>query len=78
MGARSLAKKLRTRRRLFDVAGDIVVFVPARDFVLVTGSEDVEGLAVARELIANNEWAYFISQNAFIRTGDGWAIFDKP
>jgi uncharacterized protein YtpQ (UPF0354 family) len=62
----------------FDVAGDIVVFVPARDFVLVTGSEDVKGLAVARELIANNEWAYFISRNAFIRTGDGWAIFDKP
>jgi uncharacterized protein YtpQ (UPF0354 family) len=62
----------------FDVAGDIVVFVPARDIVLVTGSEEVEGLAIARELIANREWSYFISEQSFVRTGDGWAVLDKP
>ncbi len=62
----------------FDVAGDIVTFVPARDVLLVTGSEDAEGLALARELIANNEWSYFISEHAFVRTSDGWAVLDRP
>jgi len=62
----------------FDVTGDIVVFVPTRDVVLVTGSEEIEGLAIARELIANSEWSYFISGQSFVRTGDGWAVFDKP
>ncbi len=62
----------------FDVAGDIVVFVPARDVVLVTGSEDIEGLTLARELIATSEWPYFISQHGFVRTRDGWEVFDKP
>ena len=72
-----LADKIWTRDN-FDVAGDIVVFVPARDVLLVTGSEDAEGLAAARSLIANNQWSYFISEHAFVRTSDGWAVLDKP
>lgn len=59
-------------RDVFRVAGDIVVFVPTRDVVLVTGSEDAEGLARARQLIAGNEWPYFISADAFVRTRTGW------
>ncbi|RZV36495.1 MAG: DUF1444 family protein [Chromatiales bacterium] len=62
----------------FDVAGDIVVFVPARDVLLVTGSDDAEGLATARNLIASNDWSYFISEHAFVRTSDGWVVLDKP
>jgi hypothetical protein len=40
-------------RKNFDVAGDIVVFVPARNVVMVTGSEDEEGLRIA-SIVAQN------------------------
>ncbi|MBT8089320.1 MAG: DUF1444 family protein [Gammaproteobacteria bacterium] len=72
-----LAEDIWTRDN-FDVAGDIVIFVPSRDVLMVTGSKDVEGLAVARELIASNEWPYFISGHGFVRTSEGWVVFDKP
>lgn len=61
----------------FPVAGDIVVFVPSRDVLLITGSEDQEGLSKARELVANNEWPYLISLEPFVRQGDSWALLDK-
>lgn len=63
-------------RDVFRVVGDIVVFVPARDVLLVTGSEDAAGLARARALIESNEFAYAISPHAYLRTADGWARFD--
>ena len=64
-------------RDVFRVAGDIVVFVPARDVLLVTGSEDADGLARARELIDSNEFAYAISPYAYVRTADGWARLER-
>ncbi|MEM7450176.1 MAG: DUF1444 family protein [Pseudomonadota bacterium] len=63
-------------RDVFRVAGDIVVFVPARDVVLVTGSEDEEGLARARGLVSENDFSYAISPHAYVRTADGWARFE--
>ncbi|MEL6447128.1 MAG: DUF1444 domain-containing protein [Pseudomonadota bacterium] len=63
-------------RDVFRVAGDIVVFVPARDVVLVTGSEDEAGLARARDLLSENDFSYAISPHAYVRTADGWARFE--
>ena len=60
----------------FNVKGDIVVFVPSRDAVLVTGSKDREGLKKAIDIIQNNEWPYMISSYGFVRKEDGWARFD--
>ncbi len=59
----------------FPVKGDIVVFVPARDVVLVTGSEDDEGLRKAREIVDGNEWSYAISIRPFIRVDGAWQIY---
>ena len=63
-------------REVFRVEGDIVVFVPARDVLLVTGSEDKDGLARARDLVSGNDFSYAISPHAYIRTADGWARFE--
>ena len=60
----------------FSVKGDIVVFVPSRDIVLVTGSDDKDGLQKAREIIQNNEWSYFISAMAYVRKNNTWAVFE--
>ncbi len=63
-------------RDVFRVEGDIVVFVPARDVLIVTGSEDADGLARAREIIDSNDFSYAISPHAYVRTADGWARFE--
>ncbi|MEO0345837.1 MAG: DUF1444 family protein [Pseudomonadota bacterium] len=63
-------------REVFRVAGDIVVFVPARDVLLVTGTEDEAGLARARGLVSENDFSYAISPHAYVRTADGWARFE--
>ncbi|MEO0615773.1 MAG: DUF1444 family protein [Pseudomonadota bacterium] len=63
-------------RDVFRVAGDIVIFVPARDVLIVTGSEDQDGLARARDLVADNEFSYAISPHAYVRTADGWSRFE--
>jgi uncharacterized protein YtpQ (UPF0354 family) len=60
----------------FNVRGDIVVFVPARDVVLVTGSQDEEGLSTAEEIVAGNEWPHMISPVGFVRRGLKWNRFE--
>ncbi|MEO0574978.1 MAG: DUF1444 family protein [Pseudomonadota bacterium] len=60
----------------FDVQGDIVAFVPSRDILLVTGSEDQDGLATARDVIRSNEWTYAISEKAFVRRDGRWTVFE--
>ena len=64
------------RPEVIPVQGEIVVFVPARDVVLVTGSKDAAGIAQAKAIIASNEWPYFISENAFVRRDGGWQKID--
>lgn len=61
----------------FAVKGDIVVFVPARDVVLVTGSKDRDGLARAREIVRDNDWTYPVSALAFVRKRGAWTRFDR-
>jgi len=56
-------------KKYMDVNGDFVVAVPSRDIVLVTGSEDKEGIRKIKELIKeyfDNESAYRITKKLFI------------
>ena len=58
----------------FDVQGDIVTFVPSRDLVIVTGSQDKEGLRIAAYLAqkAFNELGYAISPNGYLFENGAW------
>ena len=61
----------------FPVKGDIVVYVPSRDIVIITGSEDVESLETVREIVHNpdNHWPHPVSNIGFIRKADKWVKF---
>jgi len=61
----------------FPVKGDIVVYVPSRDAVLITGSNDKEGLERIRNIIyaPDAQWPYMISEQGFIRKENQWQVF---
>ena len=59
----------------FPVNGDIVVFVPTRDLIIITGSDDEEGLRKAREFVNSTQWPYEISPHPFVRADDTWQRF---
>jgi uncharacterized protein YtpQ (UPF0354 family) len=65
-------------RKNFDVAGDIIAFVPARNVVIVTGSEDREGLRIASDVARNafEELGYSISPHGYRRGTSGWTRFE--
>jgi uncharacterized protein YtpQ (UPF0354 family) len=65
-------------RKNFDVAGDIIVFVPARNVVIVTGSEDEEGLRLASRVAQSgyDELGYAISPYGYRRNAGGWTRFE--
>jgi len=56
----------------FPVNGKIVVFVPSRDVVLITGSEDQQGLDQAREIVEKNNWPYMISSYPYVWQNKKW------
>lgn len=62
----------------FPVKGDIVIYVPSRDLVLITGSEDTEGLAKVRDIVydPSKEWPYIVAEVGFIRSGNKWKVFN--
>ncbi len=55
-------------KKNFDVKGDLVIFIPARNAVMVVGSEDQEGLLLAQKLTNMSflDMSYRISPKAFI------------
>lgn len=61
-------------KKIFDVTGDIVAFVPARNMVIVTGSEDGEGMRIARYLANRGyrELGYAISPNGYKYEAGTW------
>lgn len=61
-------------KKTFPVKGEIVAFTPARNILLVTGSEDSEGLRLAYTLAEKgyNELAYNISPTALKRDNGKW------
>lgn len=62
-------------KNIFDVQGEIVTYVPARNLVLVTGSEDKEGMKLASNLAKDgfNDLNYSISPKGFIFQNGSWA-----
>ncbi len=62
----------------FPVKGDIVVYVPSRDLVLITGSKDPEGLAKVHSIVNDpkNKWSHIVSEVGFIRSGSQWKVFN--
>lgn len=62
----------------FPVKGDIVVYIPTRDLVLITGSEDAEGLKQVRSIVYDpkNEWPHMVSDKGFVRKGNDWEVLN--
>lgn len=63
------------------VPGDVVVGVPARDVVVVTGSQSVPGLEKARRCVERVFMAGGdnpLTQNLLVRRGGTWEPFDRP
>lgn len=63
----------------FEVRGDIVVAVPSRDLLLVTGSQDSEALARLTEVVQEvvRDASYPITEQLFVRTNGQWVRFKK-
>ncbi len=63
----------------FQVDGEIVVAVPSRDLLLVTGSQNTEGLShlrkLAKETVENG--AYHLTSQLFVRREGKWAAFEE-
>jgi hypothetical protein len=65
-----------SRRLAASVAGDLVVGVPARDVVVVTGSQSQEGLAKARSAVDRVFSAgdqYLLARTLLVRRDSRWA-----
>lgn len=62
----------------FPVKGNIVVYIPTRDLVLITGSEDEEHLALVHDILYNqgNEWSHIVSEVGFVRRENAWHVFN--
>ena len=58
--------------------GEIVVAVPARDFLLATTSDNEQGLNEMREFVdgAEETFSHFVSDKLFVRRGGSWTIFE--
>ncbi|KZN52773.1 hypothetical protein N474_22650 [Pseudoalteromonas luteoviolacea CPMOR-2] len=63
----------------FPVMGNIVVYIPTRDLVFVTGSEDKENLAKVQEIFFNqgSNWSHGISEVGFVRVNNSWQEFHQ-
>jgi uncharacterized protein YtpQ (UPF0354 family) len=62
----------------FDVKGDIVIAIPTRDLLFVTGSLDSKGLDNVRENVkeAFENGSYFLTTKLFKWTGKKFEVFD--
>ncbi|MEL7537937.1 MAG: DUF1444 family protein [Pseudomonadota bacterium] len=63
----------------FDVAGDLVVAVPARDILLITGSDEDSGLEMLVEFAdkSYDESPYRLTRNFYRRSGNSWELFRR-
>jgi uncharacterized protein YtpQ (UPF0354 family) len=61
-------------KKYFEVNGNIVAFIPARNVVVVTGSADVEGMLIAGYLAENGfkELGYAISPKGYKFESGAW------
>ncbi len=63
----------------FDVKGDIVIAIPTRDLLFVTGSSDTKGLENVRENVKESyeRGSYFLTTELFIWTGKKFEVFSN-
>ncbi|MGO4892934.1 DUF1444 family protein [Flavobacterium sp. W21_SRS_FM6] len=59
----------------FPFEGNLLVFVPTRDVVLITGSKNQAGIAQARKIIMENQFAHMVSEHAFEFVDGQWRLF---
>ncbi len=79
-GASLLLKDSLWTKENFDVKGDIVVAVPSRDMLIVTGSDDAEGIGIAKGLVEKeiHETSYPISAELFVYRDGKFTRFVPP
>src|ERR1041385_1750342 len=66
-------------RRQFKVSGDIVVALPTRDVLLVTGSQNPAGIVKLREVAAQltSQSPYHLTSDLFVRRGGGFKLLPR-
>jgi uncharacterized protein YtpQ (UPF0354 family) len=64
-------------KEIFNVEGEIITFVPARNVVIVTGSQDTDGVRIAAHIAESgfNELGYAISQNGYKYESGNWTPY---
>lgn len=64
----------------FEVSGEIVVALPAREVLLVTGSEDPEGIARVQQTVADvwKEAPYRLTDKLFVYRDGKFEVFTPP
>lgn len=62
-------------KKNFDVKGDILIAIPSRDMLLVTGTEDNESIAKVKSLCKEiiKEGGYTLTDQLFKRTDNKWS-----
>jgi len=65
--------------RQFVVQGDYVVAIPTRDLLLITGSNEAEGIVKVRRIAkkAVAEGSYRLTDDLFVYRGDRFVKFDR-
>ncbi len=63
----------------FPVRGDFVVAIPSRDLLLVTGSNDAEGIETVRKIVqeAMDQGSYALTPELFVRSEGKWLLMKK-
>ena len=66
-------------KKNISVKGDYVVFVPTRNVILVTGSQEPKGLQLAKQIALETYQKYGrkISWKGFVRLDGKWQVFQK-
>ena len=66
-------------KKLISVKGDYVVFVPTRNVILITGSQEPKGLKIAKQIAKETyqKNGRRISWKGFVRKNGTWQVFQK-
>ncbi|WP_457618858.1 DUF1444 family protein [Lutibacter sp.] len=61
----------------FPVKGDFVIAIPAREVLLITGTQEEKGLKILKEKYLNDdmEYSYFITKEMFVLRNSRWEVY---
>ena len=62
-----------------EVRGDVIAAIPTRDLLLVTGSQDQQGIERLRQMVkkASTEGSYRLTTNLFVYRNGKFEVFDQ-